>query len=104
MKKDELIIQALGRAAATTAYVALVALFMSNASLVLGPKDTFLTPVFVLLTFVVSAAITGFLVLGKPVELYLAGAKKEAFTFLTAVIGWLVAFLFLVGLMMRLFR
>jgi len=93
-------IQALGRAAATVAYVLFVATFMSNGSRWFGEKDTALTPVFVLLLFVISAAVTGFLVAGKPIMLYIDGAKKEAVTFLGMTIGWLAGFLVLVGALM----
>ena len=95
-----MLVQSLGRAAATVAYVALVAAFMSNGSRWFGEKDTALTPVFVLLLFVISATVTATLVLGKPLELYLAGAKKEAARFLFATVGWLAGFLVIVGVAM----
>lgn len=97
-------VQALGRAAATVAYVALVGAFMSNGSRWFGEKDTALTPVFVLLLFVISATITAYLVLGKPVEMHLAGAKKEAASFLFMTVGWLAGFLVLVGVVMAMAR
>lgn len=53
-----------------------------------------------LLLFVISATVTGFLILGKPITLYLDGAKKEAFRFLAMTVGWLAAFLVLVGILM----
>lgn len=77
----------------TFAYVALVGLFMSNASIVLGNEDTLLTPIFALTLFVVSAAITGGLVLGKPLMLYLDGTKHEALRLLVITVAWLVVFL-----------
>lgn len=97
-------VQSLGRAVATVAYVLLVAMFMSNGSRWFGEKDTALTPVFVLLLFVISATVTATLVLGKPLELYLAGAKKEAARFLFATVGWLAGFLVAIGLLMALMR
>ncbi len=42
--------------------------------------------------FVCSAAITGFLVFGKPVMLYIDGKKKEAVALLGYTIGILVLF------------
>ena len=93
-------VQALGRAAATVAYVVFVSLFMSNGNRWFGPKDTALTPVFVLLLFVISAAVTGYLVAGKPLMLYLDGAKKDAVRFLGLTIGWLAGFLVLIGIIM----
>jgi len=48
--------------------------------------------VFMLLLFVISASVTGLLVLGKPIHLYLSGLKKESLTMLFANMGWLVVF------------
>ena len=97
MQKDT-IIQALGRAAATFVYVVLVVALLSNGERFFGQQeDEFLIPIFMLLLFLISATITSVLVLGKPVMLYHAGDKKGAFTFLFATIGWLAAFLFVVG-------
>lgn len=59
-------------------YVLLVAVFMSQANSWFGVEDKFLTPVVVLMLFVISALVTGSLVLGRPVMLYLDGMKKEA--------------------------
>jgi hypothetical protein len=86
-------------AAGAFAYVFLIALFFSNAERLFGAvkEPNFLIPVFMLLLFVISAAVTGLLVLGKPVHLYLSGHKKEAFVFLSAILGWLAVFLLIVG-------
>jgi hypothetical protein len=65
-------------ALATFAYVAVVGLFVSNASRLLGPKDTLLTPVAVLMLLVFSAALTGILVFGQPILWYLDGKRKDA--------------------------
>jgi hypothetical protein len=81
------------------AYIALVALLMNNAERILGQtKDTFWDPVAFLLLFTVSAAITGLLVLGRPIYLFLSGNKKEALTFLFYTLGWLVVFTVLIFL------
>jgi hypothetical protein len=62
----------------TVAYIVLVASLMfylqSNFA---NQSDTIFTTISVLLLFVCSAAITGFLVLGKPLMLYADGKKKE---------------------------
>lgn len=42
-----------------------------------------LVPITVLLLFVSSAAITGFLIFGKPAQMYVDGKKKEALSLLT---------------------
>ena len=69
-------------ALATLAYVAVVGLFMSHASVIFGPKDTAFTPVAVLMLLVFSAALMGILVFGQPVLWYLDGKKKEALSLL----------------------
>ena len=60
------------------AYVSLVVIFMNNAQKIFGNDNPPLTGVVVLLVFILSALITGSLVLGKPIMLYLDGRKKEA--------------------------
>lgn len=61
------------------AYVALVATLMNNIGKYLGDKpDTVFAPMAVLLLFVTSAAITGYLVVGQPIMLFLEGKKSEA--------------------------
>ncbi|MDP2685385.1 MAG: hypothetical protein Q8P20_10235 [bacterium] len=52
-------------------------------------SNNFWTPVLILMLFVVSAAITGSLVLGRPIYLYLNDQKKEGLLFLTYTIAWL---------------
>ena len=60
-------------------YVWGVVSLMTHLSSVIptGP-DTVLAPMFMLLLFVISAATTGFFVLGRPILLYLNGNKREA--------------------------
>lgn len=60
------------------AYVSLVVTFMNNAQKIFGNDNPPLTGVVVLLVFILSALITGSLVLGKPIMLYLDGKKTEA--------------------------
>ena len=76
-------------------YVTAVSWLLSNAEHFFGnvPEPNFLIPVFMLLLFVVSATVTGSLVLGKPLLMYLDGQKKEAVKLLFLTLGWLVAFL-----------
>lgn len=81
-------------------YVALVATFFSNAKYIFGPAEPpgILPFVTLLLLFVFSAAVTGTLVLGKPILLYLEGAKKEAVKLFGFTLGWIfVLFCLLVG-------
>ena len=59
-------------------YIFLVVLFLNNAQNILGPQDNkILSPMIFLLLFVFSALLTGFLVLGRPIMLYINGLKKE---------------------------
>jgi hypothetical protein len=54
------------------------------------PENMILVPMGMLLLFVCSAAITSFLVFGKPVMLYIDGQKKEAVTMLGYTLGIMV--------------
>ena len=73
---------------------------MFNGQEIFGEVSNFLMPLFLLLLFVISAAITGLLVLGKPVHLYLSGLKKEAFILLFATLAWLVISLAVVAVVL----
>src|SRR3972149_12222878 len=79
---------ALINALATTAYIIAVGSFMYYGSIVkLGRANTFLIPVTLLLLFVFSAALTGFLIFGKPAQMYVDGKKKEALSLLSYTLG-----------------
>jgi len=72
----------------TTLYVGAVGGFMYYGSMIkIGQKAGFLAPVTLLLLFVFSAALTGSLIFGKPILLYLEGKKKEAFTLLISTLS-----------------
>lgn len=74
-------------------YVLAVAWLLSNGERIFGGQERLLVPIFMMTLLVVSATVTGLLVLGKPISLYLSGLKKEAFILLFSTIGWLIAFL-----------
>jgi heme O synthase-like polyprenyltransferase len=80
----------------TGAYIALVAFLMTHAEGLMGPDKSILNPIVLLLLFVVSAAVTSALVLGKPTLLYLDGKKKEAVELFGFTVGWLVILFFAV--------
>lgn len=83
----------------TAAYVFVIGLFFSNVQKILGNKpDTFLAPVFMLLLFVISAAITAALVLGRPILLYMENRKPEAIKMFFSTLGFLFAIMLLVFL------
>jgi hypothetical protein len=69
---------------ATAVYVTAVAGFMYFGTLIkLGRTNSILAPIALLLLFVFSASLTGFLIFGKPAQLYVDGKKKEALSLLT---------------------
>jgi len=68
----------------TALYIVAVGAFMYYGSLVkLGRANIILVPITMLLLFVFSAALTGFLIFGKPAQMYVDGKKKEALSLLT---------------------
>ncbi len=71
---------------------------MSNGSKLFGEEDTFFTPVAVLMLLVLSAAVMGTLVFGRPILMYLDGKKREAVMFLGYTLGWLTLLTLLVFL------
>jgi len=63
----------------TAVYIALVVLVLYSLNhSSTGIKQTILIPILMLTLFVFSAALTGSLVLGRPILWYLDGKKKEA--------------------------
>lgn len=78
----------------TTAYIVLVALFLSNAERIFDQAEpkTILIPILMLLLLVFSAALTGTFVFGRPVMWYLEGKKKEALSLLVYTLGFLFIF------------
>ena len=97
MKNSGYFLKSLINAAGTFVYVAAVAWLFSSGEAIFGKQPGgFLGPLFMLLLLVVSASITGLLVLGKPIHLDLGGRRKEAIILLFATLAWLVLFLFIV--------
>lgn len=76
-------------------YISLVALLMFGVQKLFGdkPDPAVIAPIAFLLLLVISAAISGALILGKPLMLYLDGQKKDAVTLFGLTIGWLAVFL-----------
>lgn len=74
----------------TGLYVVLVALLARNAQNIFGQKDSIIDPIAILMVFVLSAAVTGSLVLGKPVLMYANNQKTEAVKLFLYTIAWLV--------------
>ena len=98
MKKSDYILKSFINAGGVFTYVVAVAWFLSNAQNIFGQADGFIVPIFMLLLLIISASVTGLLVFGKPIMLYMEGLKKEAFIFLFSTLGWLVIFVLLIAI------
>jgi len=94
MKEDKLALMAVLNALGVVIYVFLVALILSNGGALFGDKlNPIFGPIAMLLLFVFSALLVGFLVLGRPVMLYLESQKKEALKLLFYTGSWLFVFM-----------
>lgn len=90
MRNSKLILLSFLNSLGVTAYISVVTLAMRNGEKIFGKvENNFLGPIAFLLLFVLSAAITGFLVIGRPVLLYLESRKPEAVKLFLYTIGWL---------------
>lgn len=76
-------------------YISLVALLMFTVGKLFGdkPDPAVIAPIAFLLLFVISVSISGALILGKPVMLYLDGKKKDALQLFGFTLAWLALFL-----------
>ncbi|TRZ81667.1 hypothetical protein D4R86_02335 [bacterium] len=102
MKKSDYFLKSLVNAAGVFVYVSVVAWILFDGQVIFGKASGFLIPLLLLLLFIVSASVTGLLVLGKPIHLYLSGFKREAFRLLFATLEWLVIFLIAVVIVLLL--
>jgi hypothetical protein len=102
MFQEKLMITAFKQALGVTIYVVFVSILMNYGGKIVGDDKSFLGPVAFLMLFVISAAATGYLVVGKSILLYLDGAKKEAVRLFGLTILWLVLFMLLAFLGMAL--
>lgn len=89
---------ALVNSVGTFVYVTLIALVLTNGDRIFGEMNTLLGPIVFLMLFVLSVAIVGLLILGRPAMLYLDGKKQQAVQLLLQTIGWL-AILTSIGLL-----
>jgi hypothetical protein len=69
-----------------TAYIAAVASFLFYGVKNLGPDDTLLVPIMMLMLLVLSVAVMAVLIFGRPVLWYLDGNKKEAISLLVSTL------------------
>jgi hypothetical protein len=101
---NKLILRSFINALGTIAYVSAVSTVMSRLEKVFNQNDTVLAPIAFLTLFVLSAAVAGGLVLGKPILMYLDNQKKEAVRLFVCTIGWLalaVAVLMTVSILLK---
>lgn len=101
---NKLIQRSFLNALGTGVYVAVIVTAMLKGEKMFGQINSMFAPIIFLLLFVTSAAITGGLVLGKPVLMYLDGAKREAVRLFLYTIGWLalgIIILLIVALNLR---
>ena len=87
--KNNLIIRALLHSLGVLIYTSLIAAFLFNGEKIFGKVNSFLMPAAMLLLLVLSSAITGALVLGKPILLYLDNQKADALKLFFWTLGWL---------------
>src|SRR4030042_707816 len=85
-------------------YIFLIALLARNAEKIFGDKPAMLGIIMFLLLFVFSAALSGALILGKPILLYLEGKKREALEFFGFTLGWIFIFLLVLFVLITMFR
>ena len=70
-------------------YVAAVVVILKNGGRIFGSMNDFFGPFVFLTLFVLSAAITGALVLARPVMLFLENKKADAVKMFLSTIGWI---------------
>ena len=87
--KDHPIAHSFGHAVLVVGYVSMVAWIMQHAQEWFKHGKTVLVPTAFLMLFVLSAAVVGSLVLGRPVLMYVEGQKKEALKFFGFTLLWL---------------
>ena len=107
MKNSKLILASFLHAFAVVLYVLFVVVIMRNGSKIFGQVDNqvdnYSGPAAFLLLFVMSAAITGGLILGRSILWYFDGRKKEALQLFFYIVGWLFVFT-LMTFILQIFR
>jgi hypothetical protein len=94
--KNRIVPRAFIHAFAELAYISFVSWVMFNGQALFGQqKDSFVSPIVFLLLFVISALISGLLILAKPAMLFMEGSRKEAVNMLIYTLGFLILFFFI---------
>jgi len=89
MKNKKLIITSLVNSLLAVFYVSVVVLIMNNGKNIFDHIPEAVAGIAILMLFVTSATIMGFLILGRPLLMYFDGAKKEAVKLFYFTIAWL---------------
>lgn len=92
MKLKNIILQSLLCALGVVLYVFLLVRFVMSGEKNFSIAPDYIAGLLVLTSFIVSAAITGSLVLAKPIILFIEKKRKEAFIFFFSTLAWLVLF------------
>lgn len=95
---NKLIQRSFLNALGTIAYITLIATIALNSEKLFKQSDSIIAPISVLTVFVLSAAITGSLILGKPILMFLNGSKSEAIKLFLYTLGWLFITLIIIAL------
>jgi len=90
MKNSKLILTAFLNSIAVFVYVSSIAWLLFNGERFFGQASNFWMPTALLLVFIVSATITGLLVLGRPIYLYLNNLRSEAVKLLIYTVVFLL--------------
>lgn len=93
MKSNNLVIMSLIHAASVYVYIFFVVMLMNSMQYIFMEENEIAAALVMLVLFVVSACITGALILGKPILLYLEKKKQEALKMFFMTVGWLVLIL-----------
>ena len=91
MKLKNILQHALINSLVAVAYIALVVVIITTVGEQIEPENNYVGPTLFLLLFVISAAVMGITIFGRPILWYLDGLKQEAVKLLISTLGCLVA-------------
>jgi len=93
MNKSKIIFYSIVHSLGVLGYIFLLVSFLNNAQSFFGKPPEILISATMLLLLVLSASITGLLVLGRPGHLYFNGYKKEGLILLFSTLACLFVFM-----------
>ncbi|MDO8602105.1 MAG: hypothetical protein Q7R62_03205 [bacterium] len=95
--KNKTILHSLGHAVLVFLYVSGVVWIISHGEAIFGGEpESVWVPIMMLMLLVLSVAVMGALVLGRPILLYLSGAKSEALRFFVYTLAWIFVIMLVV--------